>query len=583
MTGHRSDALAGEGVGELRGRLMAALALITDAALATHAEHGHWFAPGAASMQFVSPLADGADQIAAECALELGYKLHAMLPFERDSYRSELADNGELARFDALLSKCECVLELPGDRLSPFAAYEMTGRATVAHCDVMIAVWDGLKPRGRGGTGEVVELAIARGTPVVHVPTDPDRPSRLMWAAFDPVVDTLGDDPMAQRPLDADHMTQLLRALLLPPSDPEEHRSFATFEQERIGRIRGRIEYPLLLAAAGVSRFDARKLRGSAAAAAIEEEWRRFREGCMCAQPIDAPLDLLERAYSWADQLATHFAQTYRSGHIFNFVLGGVAVCLGLSAFMAPHAKFEFAFAEFLITLAIIINTAVGKHQGWHRRWLDYRQLAERLRPMRSLKLLGLAAPDPPGTSTNPVPRRWFDWYSSAVWRAIGCPSGTMTAERASTLASAVADFEMAPQVAYHERHAREIETLDRRLELVGGLLFVATLVVSVATVAFLAFGVHWSPRTGNWFTLVSAGFPALGTAIFGIRFQADFGGSAVRSHNTASALRQIEAELKKGVSLTRACDLSEQGARRMLDDLDEWRLVNQQRELELG
>jgi hypothetical protein len=583
VTGHRSDALAGEGVGELRDRLMAALKLITDAAITTHAEQGQLFAQGPPSLQFVSPLADGADQIAAECALELGYKLHAVLPFERNSYRSELAGNGELERFDALLMRCECVLELPGDRLNSFAAYEMTGRATVAHCDLMIAVWDGLKPRGRGGTGEVVELAIARGAPVVHVPTDPQRPSRLMWAAFDPVVDTLGDDPMAERPLDAENMAQLLCALLLPPSDPEEHRSFATFEQERISRIRGRIEYPLLLAAAGVSKFDARKLRGSAAAAAIEEEWRRFRDGCMCAQPIDAPLDVLEKAYSWADQLATHFAQTYRSGHIFNFVLGGVAVCLGLSAFMAPHAKFEFAIAEFLIALAIIINTATGKRQAWHRRWLDYRQLAERLRPMRSLKLLGLAAPDPPGTSTNPVPRRWFDWYSSAVWRAIGCPSGTMTAERASALAGAVADFEMAPQVAYHERHSREINKLDRRLEMVGGLLFVATLLVSVAIVVGLLFAPALPGRFSNWATLVSAGFPALGTAIFGIRFQADFGGSAVRSQNTAIALQQIEAELKKGVSLTRACDLAEQGARRMLADLDEWRLVNQQRELELG
>ncbi len=583
VTGHRSDALAGEGVGALRDRLMAALTLITDSALATHAEQGQWFAQGPPSLQFVSPLADGADQIAAECALELGYKLHAVLPFERDSYRSELAGNGELERFDALLSKCECVLELPGNLLSAFPAYVMTGRATVAHCDLLIAVWDGLKPRGRGGTGEVVELAIARGTPVVHVPTDFSRQSRLMWAAFDPVVDTLGDDPMAERPLDAEHISQMLRALLLPPDGPEEHRSLATFEHERIARIRGRIEYPLLLAAAGVSRFDPRKLRGSAAAAAIEEEWRRFREGCMCAQPIAAPLDLLERAYSWADQLATHFAQTYRSGHIFNFVLGSVAVCLGLSAFMAPHGKFGFAIAEFLITLAIIINTAVGKQQGWHRRWLDYRQLAERLRPMRSLKLLGLAAPDPPGTSTNPVPQRWFDWYSSAVWRAIGCPSGTMTVERASTLAGAIADYEMAPQVAYHERHSREIEILDRRLETLGGLLFVGTLLVSVAIVVAFFVAPDLPTKFSNWATLVSAGFPALGTAIFGIRFQADFGGSAVRSQNTAIALRQIEEELKKGVSLTRACDLAEQGARRMLADLDEWRLVNQQRELELG
>jgi hypothetical protein len=583
VTGHRSDALAGGDAEALRARLMAALALIKETALTTHADQGQWFAPDPPRLQFVTPLADGADQIAAECALDLGYKLHAVLPFDRDSYRQELAGNGALERFDALLSKCECVLELPGDRDSAFDAYVITGRATVAHGDLLIAVWDGLKPRGRGGTGEVVELAIARGTPVVHVPTDLKRPSRLMWAAFDPVVDTLGDDPMAERPLDAEHMGKLLKLLLLPPSDAEEHRSLATFENERFGRIRGRIEYPLLLAAAGVSRFDARKFRGASAAAAIADEWRRFRDGCLCDQPVSAPIDLLERAYSWADQLATHFALTYRSGHIFNFVLGGVAVCLGLSAFMAPHAKLEFAIAEFLITLAIIVNTAVGKRHQWHRRWLDYRQLAERLRPMRSLKLLGLAAPDPPGVSTNPVPRRWFDWYSSAVWRAIGCPSGTMTAERAAALASAIADYEIAPQVSYHERHAREIEALDHRLEMVGGLLFVATLVASVATVVAMLLGTGWDERFGNWFTLVSAGFPALGTAIFGIRFQADFGGSAVRSHNTADALREIQAELKKGVTLARACDLSEQGARRMLADLDEWRLVNQQRELDVG
>ena len=46
----------------------------------------------------------------------------------------------------------------------------------------------------------------------------------------------------------------------------------------------------------------------------------------------------------------------------------------------------------------------------------------------------------------------------------------------------------------------------------------------------------------GNWFTLVSAGFPALGTAVFGIRFQGDFGGDALRSMATANTLEQIDA-----------------------------------------
>jgi hypothetical protein len=202
---------------------------------------------------------------------------------------------------------------------------------------------------------------------------------------------------------------------------------------------------------------------------------------------------------------------------------------------------------------------------------------------MRSLKLLGIAAPDPPGTATNPVPKRWIDWYASGIWRAMGCPSGTINRSRAAALAAAIAEHEVAPQVDYHQRNAELIELLDKRLEEIGTILFVATLVVSVATLVGLGLGLNFVSKYGNWFTLISAGFPALGTAVFGIRFQGDFGGDALRSLATADTLGQIEEELRQEVSLTRAADLSEQAARIMLADLDEWRLVNQQRDLSVG
>jgi len=236
-----------------------------------------------------------------------------------------------------------------------------------------------------------------------------------------------------------------------------------------------------------------------------------------------------------------------------------------------------------LITLAIILNAVIGSRQEWHRRWLDYRQLAERLRPMRSLKLLGIASPDPPGTATNPVPKRWIDWYASGIWRAMGCPSGAIDRACAAQLGRAIAEHEVEPQVGYHERNATQIALLDRRLEQTGMVLFAATVLVSIATLIGVAFGETFVNRYGNWFTLVSAGFPALGTAVFGIRFQADFGGDALRSMATANTLRQIEQELSKEVSLSRAADLAEQAARIMLADLDEWRLVNQQRDLSVG
>jgi hypothetical protein len=459
----------------------------------------------------------------------------------------------------------------------------MTGRATVAHCDILIAVWDGLPARGRGGTGEVVQLALTRGTAIIHVPLSPGGDTRILWSAFDPTVVTVADDITVARPLAPEDVERLLRGLLMGPHDEQERRFLKRFLNERVRRIRARIEYPLLLTAAGVRPFRARDLTTRHADAQTRDEWRRYRAGCAEAHNISASMDLLEEAYSWADRLATHFAQTYRSGHIFNFVLGGVAVCLGLAAFMAPHLRFEEAALELLITVAIIINAIVGAREEWHRRWLDYRQLAERLRPMRSLKLLGIAAPDPPGTETNPVPKRWIDWYASGIWRAMGCPTGAIDRACAERLGKAIAAHEVEPQMSYHERNARQIELLDKRLAQIGFVLFSATVIVSVATLVGLGISADYVNHYGNWFTLISAGFPALGTAVFGIRFQGDFGGDALRSMATADTLRQIDHELRKGVSLSRAADLSEQAARIMLSDLDEWRLVNQQRDLSVG
>ena len=257
---------------------------------------------------------------------------------------------------------------------------------------------------------------------------------------------------------------------------------------------------------------------------------------------------------------------------------------IGLSAFMLPWARFELAALELIVSMAIILNSLVGSNREWHRRWLDYRQLAERLRPLRSLKLLGVAAPDPPGSVTNPVARRWIDWYAAAVWRAMGCPSGTIDAERSQLVARAIADHELLPQISYHRSSSQQVEALDKRLERISLFLFMATLGVSVSVLIGLGIGGTWVARYSNWTTLVSSGFPALGTAIFGIRFQGDFGGTAVRSMATAELLAGIDRELRgDDLTLPRAANLIEQASRAMFVDLDEWRLINQQHDLSVG
>lgn len=565
----------------LRERLTTVIAELESAARELALREAALFDDCEPSFTIVSPLADGADQMATEAALARGFALQAVLPFSNDENRVEFSNPAALASYDALLARAASVLQLPGERAESLDAYVMAGRATVAHCDILIAVWDGLPQRGRGGTGEIIELAMTRGTPVVHVPVDREAAPALMWSAFDPSVLTQRGEPNASRPFDAAEIERLMVALIAPPSDPRERAFLDQFSKERGRRWRARFEYPLLLAVAGVAPIGPNDLQDESCARAASEEWQRYRGACAGPHGIEAALELLEAAYVWSDRLANRYAQSYRSGHVFNFMLAATAALIGLSSLVLLKGKMVLPVLEFAVVLAIILNTKVGRSRDWHRRWLDYRQLAERLRPMRSLKLLGVAAPDPPGSATNPVARRWTDWYAAAVWRALACPGGAIDGDGAAALARSIAAHELAPQIGYHRRGAEKLDRFDGRLEWIATGLFALTIAGCITSLASAVFAPEWSARMGNWLTFFSAGLPAIGGALFGIRVQGDFQGSAARSLATAQTLQQIESELTgHKTRLNRAADLVEQAARAMFADLGEWRLINAQHDL---
>jgi len=584
ITGHRKEAIPPAAFATLRGRLGEVLKTVAAEAAAVRAGAREFFSDEPPRLRFVSPLADGADQIAAEAALALGFELQAVLPFERAQYRAELADDEARERFDDLLARAACVLELPGGPLDALEPYVMAGLATVTHSDLLIAVWDGLPPRGRGGTGEVVRLAIAKAKPVVHVPVGAKAAIDLRWGAFEPAFVTEVEDPATIRAFSPAELRAVLETILAPPADERERAFIRQFQNERRRRWHARIEYPLLLAVAGISRLKRRHWRSDQSAADTHQEWRAFSEACEQANAVSMPLAALERWYEWADSLASHFAQSFRSGHIFNFVLGALAVFLGTFNLVLPHLAIYLEVSLFLVVLAILANTWGANRLQWHRRWLDYRQLAERLRPMRSLKLLAVAAPDPPGTPANPVPGRWIEWYAAAVWRAIGCPSGQIDAPRLEALTGTIADREIQPQVVYHHKAARQVARLDHRLEILGYTIFSLALLSSTVLVSAFWLAPEWVHDNYSWFTILSAGLPASGTAVVGIRVQGDHSASAIRSEQTSVVLERIGRRLRaETASLTRAADLGEQAARAMLSDLDEWRLLNQQHDLSVG
>jgi hypothetical protein len=119
--------------------------------------------------QVLSALAEGSDRMVARHVLSRpGSWLVAVLPLPRLDYMADFNSPQSKKEFLELLGEAAWVIELL-PRPSRAEAYEQAGRYVVEHSDVLVAVWDGLPPRGRGGTAEIVEWARDLGKPICHV------------------------------------------------------------------------------------------------------------------------------------------------------------------------------------------------------------------------------------------------------------------------------------------------------------------------------------------------------------------------------------------------------------------------------
>ena len=121
------------------------------------------------SLTIISPLAEGADRLVVWRALEYpNTRLIVPLPLPIDDYMTDFESHESREEFQVLLARTEEVIELP-PRISREEAYMAVGRYILDHCQILIAIWDGLPARGQGGTGQIVTEARQRKKPIAWV------------------------------------------------------------------------------------------------------------------------------------------------------------------------------------------------------------------------------------------------------------------------------------------------------------------------------------------------------------------------------------------------------------------------------
>lgn len=560
ITGHRPNKLREYANLELQKTIEAVLTAIRSAAVDAQANHADCFAKTEFQLILTSALAEGADSMAAAAAIALDYKLDVVLPFLAADYKSDFSPPG-LRNFEHFCAKARAIVEIDSDRSDEAKAYEAASLVVLDMSDILIAVWDGQPAAGRGGTAELINEASRRGMPIIRIDSEGVAPTRIYWRGLSerhtaPV--HIDGHPSASL---KEKLPEILDALVRPPRSGNEREFLHQYVNETSKRFTIRLEFPILMVLLAVRWF----------------RWRDFwlvQPETLAKQLLDegAPPPMV-RSYGWADAIAVRFGQKFRSAFVFNFLVSALAVVLAVVGVPHPWNLFEIG-----LVLMLVLNTIVGQKAQWHRRWIEAREVAERLRIAIPMRTIGTRSYGPFGDAPT-----WTTWYVRAKLRESGLQTGLLNAAGLAGARTALIEL-LAGQRNYHEATARRFQSLHDRLAAVGTCLFIAALLVT--TGQFLAEWLYPEAMTSNvehWLLVASAGLPALASASFGIRVIGEFDGASRRSERMKHQLNALLAIFDRTPdSIETLRDVAHHAADVISGDVASWRMVVESRALEM-
>jgi len=316
----------------------------------------------------MSPLAEGADRLVAEEAQAMGIPLFVPLPFAAELYEQDFATAESVERFRVLCADAE-VIELPllqGDTPASIAEhgprrdahYARLGIYLCAHCHILLALWDGKDSKKLGGTAQVVGfhhwdempgfverkessiqvLAEDESDLVYHLVCSRDRPG--------------GGPAEGLEPLDCWWFTtdeETPRTREMPAAYLKVFEHTAEFNRDAL-------------------RFR-KDIRGAGWPLLPDDTPDSVRA---VAEPVDS-------MFLAADWLAVHFQSRVTRAMRAIYSL---AALMGLAfiAYSDLHALDFMVYLFLLFFFGGVVIHRVAERRAWHRKYLDYRALAEGLR-----------------------------------------------------------------------------------------------------------------------------------------------------------------------------------------------------------
>jgi hypothetical protein len=423
----------------------------------------------------LSALAEGGDQLVAHEALAAGARLVAPLPLPRELYVDDFADPAVRASFDALCAQAEIVplpppkgqslLDIGTPGLARDRQYAKAGVYIASHCHVLLAIWDGKESGRLGGTAQIVKYHLSGSMPGL---IDRRRDTRHVLGG--------GDE-------------SLLFHIVCSRDGPDGAPAAGLLPLQVLWRTAD------MASAADSLPADFRLM--FARMVEFNRECDKYAdeiEAAAPAQPAAGTRDTaaIDRLFHAADWLAMHFQRRVLLAMRLTYTL---AALMGIAFTFYAHMPAQ----NFLIYLFLFLFAsggavaALARYRGWHRKYLDYRALAEGLRIQSYWRRAGISAnADHEFAHDNFLQRQNIElgWIRN-VMRAAGLDVATApTASPPTALADVIAEWVgesgKSGQLHYYERKTIERTGLHHVTEAIGSLSLWGGVAISVFLAIFV-------------------------------------------------------------------------------------------------
>jgi Protein of unknown function (DUF4231) len=560
--------------------------------------------------QIVSPLAEGADRIAADLIFcddpDLSARpreLVVPLPFSLNFYRgsdgqrgSDCSDAASRAQFDRL-QRVACWTRTlntrdPSDQEEREVGYHEVGKFVTAHSDVLLALWDGSDNQTKGGTAAIVWLALRRGVPVVWVPvtrrglSEAGTPSdaiaecRLLFEA-EAWGGSLEGLPRAQRIERAAQSSALLTSPMAARVLRSPRRAVEPDEEPLVERLK-RLEE--------LERFAGTRPGPRSATdrpPAAEDLSAESTTAAYTSQLLANAAQWIEVPYARADGLAKAYQSRLRHISIGVYAAAATAVALGaFAAILFPYGgnwRLPVIF-EALVLVVMLVLQSLDVRRTWRDRWVEYRAMAECMRVRHYLALVTPKLPTgldfdhmarPSSWSAGPSPAQWFAPTLERLWER------RPDVDRSRLSFVQLRDYVVADwvqgQIEYHKRARDSHMRLERIFQRVIRIVLYATL-LAVVLHAIRGYAPAFLGRTTGRRDLIAAllAFLAIvltsvAAAFTGYSGQQRHGFHHARFRRMATELAGISAVLQEANSLEELKRSIGEVSRVMMGETTDW------------